>query len=56
MKLGRNVGHTFLDYYKLMGVISSKPSSGVAPKSVRQTNKERELAGGLSKLALNEEK
>ncbi|XP_059174977.1 cytosolic carboxypeptidase 6-like [Physella acuta] len=32
MKLGRNVARTFLDYYKLMGYISVKPSSSLVPK------------------------
>jgi len=32
MKLGRNVARTFIDYYKLTGVISSKPSSSIVPK------------------------
>ncbi|XP_076462552.1 cytosolic carboxypeptidase 6-like [Babylonia areolata] len=32
MKLGRNLARTFLDYYKLMGYISAKPSSSVLPK------------------------
>ena len=35
MKLGRNMARTFLDYYKLVGVISTKPSSGLVPKPVR---------------------
>ncbi|CAL1538014.1 unnamed protein product [Lymnaea stagnalis] len=34
MKLGRNVARTFLDYYKLMGYISVKPSSSIIPKSM----------------------
>ena len=33
MKLGRNMARTFLDYYKSMGYISSKPSSGITPKA-----------------------
>ncbi|RUS80951.1 hypothetical protein EGW08_011271 [Elysia chlorotica] len=32
MKLGRNLARTFLDYYKLTGFISAKPSSSVVPK------------------------
>lgn len=32
MKLGRNLARTFLDYYKLNGYISSKPSSSILPK------------------------
>ncbi|KAL8600695.1 hypothetical protein ACOMHN_057285 [Nucella lapillus] len=32
MKLGRNLARTFLDYYKLCGYISSKPSSSMLPK------------------------
>lgn len=32
MKLGRNLARTFLDYYKLTGYISAKPSSSVLPK------------------------
>lgn len=32
MKLGRNVARTFLDYYKLVGYVSSKPSSGLSLK------------------------
>ncbi|KAF6030990.1 AGBL4 [Bugula neritina] len=35
MKLGRNVARTFLDYYKLVGYISAKPSSSITPKSNR---------------------
>ena len=31
-KLGRNLARTFLDYYKLNGYISSKPSSSIVPK------------------------
>ncbi|XP_025110591.1 cytosolic carboxypeptidase 6-like isoform X2 [Pomacea canaliculata] len=33
MKLGRNLARTFLDYYKLTGFISSKPSSSSLPKA-----------------------
>ncbi|GFS23684.1 cytosolic carboxypeptidase 6-like isoform X2 [Elysia marginata] len=32
MKLGRNLARTFLDYYKLTGFISAKPSSSLVPK------------------------
>ncbi|KAL5016288.1 hypothetical protein ScPMuIL_005877, partial [Solemya velum] len=32
MKLGRNLARTFLDYYKLNGYISAKPSSSIVPK------------------------
>jgi len=32
MKLGRNLARTFLDYYKLIGFITSKPSSSIVPK------------------------
>ncbi|KAF6031023.1 hypothetical protein EB796_010688 [Bugula neritina] len=31
MKLGRNVARTFLDYYKLVGYISAKPSAVLHP-------------------------
>jgi hypothetical protein len=40
MKLGRNLARTFLDYYKLTGFISSKPSSGLNPKQKRSSAKE----------------
>ena len=36
MKLGRNVARTFLDYYKLVGYISAKPSSSLNPKAAQQ--------------------
>ncbi|KAH9492250.1 Cytosolic carboxypeptidase 6, partial [Bulinus truncatus] len=42
MKLGRNVARTFLDYYKLTGFISIKPSSGIIPKPAGQQNKPQE--------------
>ncbi|KAJ8306552.1 hypothetical protein KUTeg_017097 [Tegillarca granosa] len=32
MKLGRNLARTFLDYYKLSGIISTKPTSSIVPK------------------------
>ncbi|KAK7492935.1 hypothetical protein BaRGS_00015882 [Batillaria attramentaria] len=32
MKLGRNLARTFLDYYKMTGYISAKPSSTMLPK------------------------
>ncbi|XP_052255963.1 cytosolic carboxypeptidase 6-like isoform X3 [Dreissena polymorpha] len=32
MKLGRNLARTFVDYYKLAGVVSAKPSSSIVPK------------------------
>ena len=32
MKLGRNLARTFLDYYKMTGYISAKPSSSMLPK------------------------
>ncbi|WAR24325.1 CBPC6-like protein [Mya arenaria] len=32
MKLGRNLARTFIDYYKLAGVVSQKPSSSIVPK------------------------
>ena len=35
MKLGRNLARSFLDYYKLTGYISSKPSSGLVPRVSR---------------------
>ncbi|KAK2179284.1 hypothetical protein NP493_500g02014 [Ridgeia piscesae] len=41
MKLGRNVARTFLDYYKLLGYISTKPSSGLLPKPSHHSAKER---------------
>ena len=41
MKLGRNVARTFLDYYKLTGYISSKPSSGLNPKPGRHSARQR---------------
>lgn len=42
MKLGRNMARTFLDYYKLSGFISTKPSSGggVNAKSHRTSAKD----------------
>lgn len=38
LKLGRNLVRTFLDYYKLSGYVSSKPSSGLNPKPGRYPN------------------
>lgn len=38
MKLGRNVARTFLDYYKLVGYISAKPSSSITPKGTQQVD------------------
>lgn len=40
MKLGRNLARTFLDYYKLTGYISTKPSSGLNPKGSQSSAKE----------------
>ena len=45
MKLGRNMARTFLDYYKLTGYISSKPSSGMTPKAGRHSAKDRRGEG-----------
>ena len=51
MKLGRNLARTFLDYYKLNGYVSSKPSSGLNPKpgkygsSTRATAADRRETG-----------
>lgn len=45
MKLGRNLARTFLDYYKLNGVISSKPSSSLVPKPGRYSAKESSKEG-----------
>lgn len=42
MKLGRNVARTFLDYYKLIGYINAKPSSGISPKSSKRGTAESE--------------
>ncbi|XP_074641861.1 cytosolic carboxypeptidase 6-like isoform X2 [Tubulanus polymorphus] len=42
MKLGRNVARTFLDYYKLIGYIGTKPSSGQLPKPGRGSAKEKD--------------
>ncbi|KAI8786838.1 cytosolic carboxypeptidase 6 [Biomphalaria glabrata] len=42
MKLGRNVARTFLDYYKLVGYISIKPSSGLTPKPSSQLSRSQE--------------
>lgn len=38
MKLGRNVARTFLDFYKLVGYISAKPSSSITPKTSRHSD------------------
>ena len=46
MKLGRNMARTFLDYYKLLGYISTKPSSGLNPKPTRGSAKDGGAAGG----------
>ena len=43
MKLGRNVARTFLDYYKLVGYISAKPSSSINPKSTRNADNQQQL-------------
>ena len=42
MKLGRNVVRTFLDYYKLTGGISAKPSSSVVPKPGSLRHRDRQ--------------
>lgn len=42
MKLGRNLARTFLDYYKLMNVISAKPSSSIVPKPGRFSLRDRQ--------------
>ncbi|XP_064625575.1 cytosolic carboxypeptidase 6-like [Lineus longissimus] len=42
MKLGRNVARTFLDYYKLTGFISSKPTSGMVPQPATRTSSMRD--------------
>ncbi|XP_013409059.1 cytosolic carboxypeptidase 6 isoform X2 [Lingula anatina] len=44
MKLGRNLARTFLDYYKLTGFISAKPSSSIVPKPGRHSAKDRNKA------------
>ena len=41
MKLGRNVARTFLDYYKLVGYISAKPSSSINLKSPAHGEKDK---------------
>ena len=45
MKLGRNLARTFLDYYKLLGYISTKPSSGLNPKPGRHSAKHKDRTG-----------
>ena len=42
MKLGRNLARTFLDYYKLNGCISTKPTSSITPKPGRYSARDRE--------------
>ncbi|XP_048255716.1 cytosolic carboxypeptidase 6-like isoform X1 [Haliotis rufescens] len=42
MKLGRNLARTFLDYYKLIGYISAKPSSSIVPKPGMYRHRERQ--------------
>ena len=42
MKLGRNLARTFLDYYKLNGYISTKPTSSITPKPGRYSARDRE--------------
>lgn len=42
MKLGRNVARTFLDYYKLVGYISAKPSSSINPKPTRSSDSQQQ--------------
>lgn len=42
MKLGRNLARTFLDYYKLINVISAKPSSSIVPKPGRFSLRDRQ--------------
>lgn len=44
MKLGRNVARTFLDYYKLMGFITSKPTSALNPKPGRYNNTRKDMS------------
>ncbi|CAC5420170.1 AGBL4 [Mytilus coruscus] len=44
MKLGRNLARTFLDYYKMTGLISAKPSSSIVPKPGRYNIRDRERA------------
>ncbi|XP_050388353.1 cytosolic carboxypeptidase 6 [Patella vulgata] len=41
MKLGRNVARTFLDFYKMTGYISSKPSSSIVPKPYNIGSRDR---------------
>ncbi|CAH1774105.1 unnamed protein product, partial [Owenia fusiformis] len=54
MKLGRNLARTFLDYYKLTGYISSKPSSSLVPKPGRHSARERHRERGSSERAASE--
>jgi hypothetical protein len=42
MKLGRNLARTFLDYYKMTGLISTKPSSSIEPKQGRYNIRDRQ--------------
>lgn len=42
MKLGRNLARTFLDYYKMTGLISAKPSSSIVPKPGRYNIRDRQ--------------
>lgn len=54
MKLGRNVARTFLDYYKLVGYISAKPSSSISPKSSAHSTSDREKLSSNVQLDLEE--
>ena len=55
MRLGRNLARTFLDYYKMTGYISAKPSSSMLPKpgankprpDRRERPTDRESFGGI---------
>lgn len=48
MKLGRNVVRTFVDYYKLTGYISTKPSSALLAAQNKDINA---ISNGTGKLS-----
>ena len=54
IKLGRNLARTFLDYYKLTGFISTKPSSGLMPKAGRGSARDRDRTGQRTDRASSE--
>ncbi|KAL3868699.1 hypothetical protein ACJMK2_041476 [Sinanodonta woodiana] len=56
MKLGRNLARTFLDYYKMVGVISAKPSSSIVPKPGAYRIRERPNERSNSESKYDDEK